>query len=238
MPLSSHFAPGRRTPLLLSLVALFALYPIMVEFDKVRFLRFAFLLVLMLSVYSIGGSRRHLVLAALLAAPAAFGQLVAYGAPGGAAPLVAVLLGLVFLTYTTFQVFVSVFRPGRVTADKIAGAISVYLLVGLVFALACGLVAMVDPGAYRSPGDLPLGIGGQDTAGEYTFIYYSFTTLTTLGYGDIAPASHWSQTLAWAEAVIGQLFLAILVARLVGLHIVHSPGPPSARDGQLEEKSI
>ncbi len=87
---------------------------------------------------------------------------------------------------------------------------------------AIGVVAMLDPGSFRTPEGLSLVPEAVNAGREYTFIYYSFVTLTTLGYGEITPASHWSRTLAWTEAVIGQLFLAILVARLVGLHIVHS----------------
>lgn len=220
--ISRHLRPGGLVPLLVSLVALFVLYPVMVELDKVRFFRFAFLLLMMLAVYSLGGTRRHFWIALALAAPAALAQLIAYAAPDGVFPLVAILLGLVFLVYTTARVFASVFRSGRVTTDKIAGAISIYLLLGLVFALCFGIVAKIDPGALRASEALDITLESSEAGAEYTFIYYSFVTLTTLGYGDVTPMNHWSQTIAWLEAVVGQLFLAILVARLVGLHIVHS----------------
>ena len=213
------FAPGRHFPLLIALGALFLLYPLMVELERLRLFRFGFVLVLALAAYSLGGHRKHLWTALLLGAPAAGGQVAAFVAPDGLAPLVATLFALLFMVYTLAVVMGSVLARGPVTRDKLAGAISAYLLLGLVFAIAGGLVEMFVPGSFRTPDDLTLSPGGVT---EFAFIYFSFTTLTTLGYGDITPANHWSQTVAWVEAVVGQLFLAILIARLVGLHIYHS----------------
>ncbi len=209
--------PGSLFPLLIALVALFLLYPLMIELGGMQYFRFGFVLVLALAAYSVGRSRKHLWTAILLGVPAAVGQLVVYARPEGRTPLVALVIAFVFLAYTTVVVFCSVVRAGRVTADKIAGAVSVYLLLGLLWALLYALVSMLDPGAFRLPPGLVLEPG--TSGGEYAFIYYSFVTLTTLGYGEISPTSHWSQAFAWMEAVTGQLFLAILIARLVGLHL-------------------
>ena len=104
------------------------------------------------------------------------------------------------------------------TRDKIAGAICVYLLLGVIWSLAYAIIAVTTPGAFRAPEEITAGLAG----GSHAFIYFSFVTLTTLGYGDISPVAPVSQTLAWFEAVTGQLYLTILVARLVGLHISHS----------------
>lgn len=211
-------SPGKHLPLLLALVALFLLYPAMVEGSRLRLFRFGFAGVLVLSVYSLGRRRRQLWTAALLGLPAVAGQLVAYAVPdSGLLPMVAASLGLLFLAYTTVVVSRSVLAVGPVTGDKIAGAVSVYLLLGLIWAFLYGLLAMAAPASFRWPDDLAGEPGhGQ---GESAFIYFSFATLSTLGYGDISPASHWSQTFAWMEAVTGQLFLAILIARLVGLQV-------------------
>lgn len=215
------FGPGRFLPLLLALIALFAIYPVMVEVDRVRFFRFGFVMVLIFAVYSVGGSRWHLWTGLLLGGPAGVAQIVAFAEPHGSAPLVATILGLAFLVFTTVVVFASVLRPGPVTGDRIAGSIAVYLLLGLVWALLYGMTAIIDPASFRLPADLARSFGSPGS--EYAFIYYSFVTLTTLGYGEITPANHWSQTFAWMEAVTGQLFLAILIARMVGLHIAHPP---------------
>ena len=240
-------APGRRLPLLLALVALFLLYPLAVELDRLRLFRFVFVGVLALATYSLGGRRKHLVTALVLGVPAALGQVVAYVLPevmgtGVAGVLCAVLegraraegvncmtveaslvaetvLAFVFTSYVTAVVMRSVLAAGPVTSDKIAGAISAYLLLGLVWAIAFGMLELLVPGSFRTPQGMVFEPGNR---AEYAFIYYSFVTLTTLGYGEITPANPWGQTLAWTEAVVGQLFLAILIARLVALHIQHS----------------
>ncbi len=211
---------GRHLPFLISLVVLFLLYPVMVELDKVRLFRLGFALVLVSAVYTLGGTRWHLVTALVLGAPAMLAQLVIYLSPGRLTLAVGTLFGLAFLGYTTIVILRSVLRPGRVTGDKIAGAISVYLLLGLLWALLYGVIAAAQPGSFRAPEELRLG-EGLGTGAEYAFIYYSFVTLTTLGYGEISPALPLSRSFAWMEAVTGQLFLAILIARLVGLHIAH-----------------
>lgn len=218
--LARSLAPGKLLPLLLALVVLFCLYPILVEFGRVRFFRFAMVMVLVLAVYSIGRSRWQLWLAIGLGAPAAIAQVVAFAEPRSGALLVATALGLAFLVFTTLIVLTSVLRSGPVTADRIAGAIAVYLLLGLIFALLYGGVAILEPASLHLPAGRNL--DQAQPGDEYAFIYFSFATLTTLGYGDISPANHWSRTLAWTEAVIGQLFLAILIARLVGLHVGHA----------------
>lgn len=199
------------------------LYPVMVELGHVRFYRLVFLLVLAAAVYSVSASRRSLVVALALGVPTIAAQIVLYATPGRSTFMAATVLGLVFMIYVAVRVLVGVLQPGRVTADRIAGAISVYLLLGMVWALLYGLVSVLDPQSFRAPDYLGLAEIGRGA--EYAFIYYSFVTLTTLGYGEIAPTSPLSQMLAWTEAVVGQLYLAILIARLVGLHIAGTGRP-------------
>ena len=191
----------------------------MVELDQLRLFRFGFVGVVALAIYSLSGKKRSLWIALALGVPAASGQLAALLSPHNDAPGIAMISGLLFMGYTTLVVIGSVLAEGPVTHDKIAGAICAYLLLGLVFAIAHSIIALFDPGAYRTPEQLAL---APWSATEYAFIYYSFVTLSTLGYGEIAPVTHWSRTIAWIEAVVGQLFLAILIARLVGLHIYQS----------------
>lgn len=111
-------------------------------------------------------------------------------------------------------VLVQVFREGPVTTYRIQGAIVVYLLVGFTWAVAFELVHIARPDAFHfaggSPG--PAGI-------RHSLLYYSFVTLTTVGYGDITPVHPMARSLAIAEALIGQLYPAILIARLVSLQI-------------------
>jgi len=207
---------GRFLPFLVSLVVLFLLYPVMMELGYARLFRLAFMVVLATAVYSLGSTKRALAVALILGIPALATQSLAYWAPGQGTLIATTIATMLFLVFVVVVMLTTVLGAGKVTADRIAGAISVFLLLGLLWTTAYGLVALADPESFRG---LDLGEGlaqGQ----EYGFIYYSFVTLTTLGYGDITPISPMSRTLSWMEAVVGQLFLAILVARLVGLYVV------------------
>lgn len=116
-------------------------------------------------------------------------------------------------TLITFSIVVlsRVLRGGAVTIQRIEGAIAAYLLLGLSWASAYQLVALGHPGAFSGALN-PAGGGSQ-------FIYYSFVTLTTTGYGDITPVHPIARSLAITEALTGQLYIAILLARLVSLEL-------------------
>jgi hypothetical protein len=100
-------------------------------------------------------------------------------------------------------------RAGPVTARRLHGGVAAYLLLGLIWANLYQLVALLRPGAFS-------GIGARDSSG---FMYYSFVTLTTMGYGDVLPVHPVARSLATLEAVTGSLYLAILVSRLVSLAV-------------------
>jgi hypothetical protein len=102
-------------------------------------------------------------------------------------------------------------RAGRVTLHRILGAVAAYLLLGILWAHAYALVAHVRPGAFSGPLNLD--------DGPRAFLYFSFVTITTVGYGDVLPLHPAARSLAMLEAVTGPLYLAILVARLVSLTV-------------------
>ena len=148
---------------------------------------------------------------------------VALGAAAAAASLwslftasVAVALGAAGLSFA-FYVFVAwilgrrVFGSGRVSADTLAGAGCVYLLLGWIWWFAYVGLELARPGSFS-------GVASLDAGGRIDLLYFSFVTLTTLGYGDITPSSPRGMSLASLEAVTGVLFLAILIARLVGVY--------------------
>ena len=107
-----------------------------------------------------------------------------------------------------------VLRDGRINVHRIVGACGTFLLLGLVFAQVSRLIALYLPGAYA--------VGGQPADYEalrYSFVYYSFVTLTTTGFGDITPVHPYARSLAAFEALVGTLYLAVLIARLVALEM-------------------
>jgi hypothetical protein len=114
-----------------------------------------------------------------------------------------------------------VFAPGRVTVHRVRGAILLYLNVAALFAIAYSFIAMAIPDAFRWPtSDGP----GPLAAHTADFTYFSLTTITTTGYGDVAPVHPLARSLANLEAVFGQLFPATLLARLVSQNVRHE-GP-------------
>lgn len=128
------------------------------------------------------------------------------------------LLPLVFLGMLAVIVLLQVFREGPITMQRISGAVVVYLMIGLMWALAYKLVALHHPGSFNM-GDLPVTEGDYDLTAR--LVYFSYITLTTLGYGDITAVSPVARTMAMLEAVIGQLFPAILIARLVSMELYY-----------------
>lgn len=135
------------------------------------------------------------------------------------------LIALVFLGLTTLIMLNSLIQADEVSPDTIVGGICVYLLVGLCFAVTFILLAQLDPHAFAS--STPA-IHIEDPARRATkLLYFSFVTLTTLGYGDIAPRSDLAQMFAVSEALIGQLYLTIFVARLVALYVGRRRNEPT-----------
>ena len=123
--------------------------------------------------------------------------------------------------FTAYVVIRDVYRHDRVTTDTILGAINVYLLISFAFMFLHAAVLMIRPDAYLFAGQplLEYFRSTPDSRGFSTMLYFSFTTLTTLGYGDIVPAAAFARLVTSAESVTGQLFVAIIIGRLVGLEV-------------------
>ena len=128
-----------------------------------------------------------------------------------------------------FVVLAQVFRSGPVTRDRILGAVAAYLLFGLTWASAYHLVAMHIPEAFA-------GAAPKDSESWSAWTYFSFVTLTTVGYGDITPVSQPARSLAMLEALTGQLYPAILLARLVSLELLNRPERPAPTDNGVLPK--
>jgi Ion channel len=114
----------------------------------------------------------------------------------------------------------AVFGRGRITYHRVVGAVLLYLIIGLIFVALYGFVALAAPQAFTN---LPALHGDFAIAGN--LIYFSFVTLTTTGYGDIAPLHPYARSLANVEAIIGQIYPATLLARLVTLELTHERNP-------------
>jgi hypothetical protein len=189
-----------------------------------------FLSLLLAAVFSISKGRAWKLFALLLCLPTAVLWVVHFVADSAGVAVIRHLLLAAFLGYVIWVMFRAILDSRQVTFNTVCASLCIYLLLGVIWALAYSVVDTLDPAAFtytieggRSPTWLRMG------QGDTSVLYFSFATLTTLGYGDIVPTSPMSRMLASIEAITGQLYLAVLVARLVGMHIVHATNEEQAR---------
>lgn len=145
-----------------------------------------------------------------------------YATPSRELLLANVVIGLVFLVFAALVILGRVFAAGPVTRHRVEGAVAVYLLVGLIFGGAYAFIAMTVPDAFALDMSRVAITGwSRETYDQVTstFTYFSFVTLTTVGYGDVTPLNEVAKQLAVLEGLIGQLYPAILLARLVSLQV-------------------
>lgn len=138
-------------------------------------------------------------------------RLVVYGFLGGS---------IAFFSLVSAVLLSSLFRPAKIVSrDTLFGSISVYLLLGLIWALAYSVLEFHSPGSFTFTAALDPEIFGPK-AHYQRFVGFSFITLTTLGYGHISPATPQADALTSAEAIIGQFFIAVVVARIVAMQLM------------------
>lgn len=173
--------------------------------------------ILLSSLFAIASSRRVALVGLALAVPAVGGGLVRHWIE---LPIMAEVLtrlaGAGVMAVTTYQIVKHVSTVQRVTQQMMFGAMSAYLLLGFIASALFAAMGAVEPQINIHASALT------STALESSYLYFSFVTLTTLGYGDIAPVTPLARSLAVLVAVTGQLFVAVMLARVVALYVSHS----------------
>jgi len=201
--------------LLICLLLLPLVYPLLSGLGLVgtRILSNIFFSVMLFScLYAISQDKRLITIGLTLGIPALGATWVVQflGSPPGVMVAIHIVVAL-FLVVVIGTMLSHVLKDEVVTGEKVSAAICVYLFIGLIWAYLFSLTHHLAPGSFHI----------EDPELSH-FIYYSFITLSTLGYGDITPLSPPARALSYVEAITGQLYLAVLVARLVGLHIAHA----------------
>ena len=125
-------------------------------------------------------------------------------------------LSAAFLVYGTYYVIRETMTRRSVTFDTIVNAANGFLLMGLLWTLLYLIAEVGEPGAFRMEAGATV-----EELGQVLF-YFSYVTMTTTGFGDVTPVSLWARSLASLQAVVGQLYLAVIVARLVGMQIAQA----------------
>jgi len=180
-----------------------------------------FSLTLLAAVFAVSRTRRTRLVAFSLAIPTLATQTLNIWMPSSAIALLTHLLGIVFLGFAVLMILKLIFTSKRITTDVIFAAICAYILLGVFWAIVYSGITVVTPASFAYPlmehaATAKLRFGAENTS---LAIYYSMVTMSTLGYGDIVPVLPFAQACATLQAIMGQLYLAVLVARLVGLQI-------------------
>src|SRR6266496_3157745 len=198
--------------LLIALALLFFLFPFLEEVKGGELIvSILFSLVLFAAILAVADRKRVLLIALVLAVPAVGGRWINHVRPDLVPPAVFLVGGLVLIIFVVAHLLRFVLRAPSVTTEVLCASISAYLMLGLMWTMAYWLVDQLTPGAFA------FNVGPRSMNGFNGF-YFSFITLSTVGYGDITPVSRIARWLAAMEAMTGLLYVAILISRLVGLY--------------------
>jgi hypothetical protein len=166
------------------------------------------------AVIAVSKKRRTLILAVVLVTPALVAKWMNHLQPRLFPPAIFLSCAIAFLIFVIVHILRFVLRTPRVTTEVLCASVSAYLLLGVLWAMAYRLAAVITPSAFVF-NTAQAANGPMD---GFTSFYFSYTTLTTLGYGDITPVSHVARMLSVMESMTGTLYVAVLIARLVGLY--------------------
>jgi hypothetical protein len=176
--------------------------------------------VTVLCIYAVSFQRKFVWFALVLAIPALVHRILLTGADAGALPSLSIVFGFAFDVFIVSVIFHRVFVQEEPTKEAIFGSLCIYLLVGFSFASIYGMLTAFQPdGFYLDPA-----INSHSVPDRFDLIYYSFTTLTCLGGAGITPRSTQARSISLIEALLGILYLAVLISRLLAAyHARHNP---------------
>ncbi len=224
------FSERRFSVLLVILVVLLGGPPVLLGFGLSAGWFDGFVSLLMLAaILSLCFDRRQRLFALLLGIPTVILTLGGHAFSGSVSLSVLFaghLCGILFLFGSAGLIVRSLFNSRSLTFDGIFGSVCGYLFLGLAWAMSYSMIESFQPGSFQIAPSLRT---SEEQPQPYVLTYYSFVTLTTVGYGDVTPTFPATRTLAWIEAMTGQFYLAIIVAGLVSLLVARTgkapPGP-------------
>jgi hypothetical protein len=163
--------------------------------------------VVLSGAYASNPEPRNLAIALLLAMPAVVTNWSGLLHPTPAMHVAGRLATMAFCTYTIFLLLGRLLRTEEVSIDEIYGAISIYVLIGIVWGIGYQVLDAAAPGSFNRA--LP--------RDDFDLMYYSFVTLLTVGYGDIHPATPYARSMTIIEAMVGVIYLAVFISRMVSM---------------------
>lgn len=218
--LKAKFSPEDTRPhlrrflfLLVTLLLTLVLGPALDHFPRMRILMNVFwTLVLVSSAYAISQNKRTLMIAILFALPfftEEWSSVFIHSLP---LFVVGKFFGAAFFAFIIYHILRFIYGQTEVRMEMLVAAAVVYLLLAAMWSYFYVILEMIHPGSFNLPDSGSIHIGNR-------FIYFSFVTITTLGYGDITPNTGLASSLSMVEAVVGQLYMTVQVAWLVGIHV-------------------
>jgi len=212
----THYKPWFRSHFFYLIVAIMAMIlfaPFLKEFIGLRFLLDIFFSVIFIAgIYAISHKKQTIVFAAVLALPMIISLWAKYFFVSDYVIIVGKLFGILFFGFAVVHISQFIFKAEDVTKDVLFAAIVVYLLLALMWTFIYALLELIQPGSFNIP-------DGLIKEASQLFLYYSFVTITTLGYGDITPVTEKAISFTVIEAIVGQIYLVVVVAWLVGMHV-------------------
>jgi voltage-gated potassium channel len=168
--------------------------------------------IFMFAMYAIVEKKYQLIITVCLAVPMFVSLWTKYFMDLEALSVTGEICGIFFFGYSIYCIANYLFKQREVNRETIFAALVIYMLMAFMWARAYGLVEVIHPGSFGLPDEHAFG-------NRVVYLYYSFVTITTLGYGDITPLTDKASGLAIVEAITGQFYLVVLVAWLVGMHV-------------------
>lgn len=204
---------GNYTFLLFSLILLFILFPLVDDSSNIV-LGLLFTFILLASVYTIISSKKFLFVGCMLLFLSIIANWLTVSFPEIFLIKVLNLIQPIFFVFISIVIIHNLFTQEDVTLDMIMGSICAYLFIGLAFCMFYEFLLFLNKDAFI--------FNNNNTDAANKLFYFSYVTLTTLGYGDITPRTELAKSVSCIEAIVGQFYIAIMVARLVGLHLMNT----------------
>jgi hypothetical protein len=225
--------------LLVSLIFLILSFPLL-DATVIGQMIFSFLLIIipLSGVHAVSSDKKQLAIALSLAIPFIIINTINTLYSHSVLFYLNSLFAILFYSYTIVVILKAIIKSKKVNRDIIFGAIAVYLLIGITWAAIFSITESLSPNSFSSSipdVDIYENVGQIDWS---DYMYYSFTTLATVGYGDIIPISPYARLLSIFEAILGIFYIAILISILVGTFVSQSVGKEFKKDIEEEEEAI
>lgn len=211
--------------LLLALILTYVLGPLLSEYRFGLWIAdFIAILVVLAAISAVTNQRRHAYSLAILSLAAAIPQALDPHVESSLTGVLANLASMIFLIYLVVIILRDIFLTTQVSMDTLVGSVCGYLLLSAVFAAAYSTLVLLQPDSFIVDERLTLDPSKLHFQGAHfdVLLYFSVITLTTVGFGDIIPATTFARELVSAEAIMGQIYITMIVARLVGMHLTAS----------------